>query len=180
MKKVLKIGQKVPNRPESEVVGRLMKKIKRNSLDFNFLVYNDDPNIIFKNEEKDQPQSEADRLMSPRLREKLSILATLVVREYKDTVPELRLRVTESWDENDEHHKNSVHYEGRAADITTSDKDLNKYGRLAALAVEAGFDWVYYENKEHIHVSVKRESYYLHEPDKRISLNELFKTINYG
>ncbi len=180
MKKVLKIGDKVPNMSEADVVGHLTKKISRGSFEFNLLVYNDDPNIIFKNEENDKPQSEADRLMTPRLREKLSILATLVINEYKDNSSELRLRVTESWDENDEHHKNSVHYEGRAADLTTSDKDLNKYGRLAALAVEAGFDWVYYENQEHVHVSVKKETYYLHEPKKSISLNEFLKTFKNG
>jgi hypothetical protein len=139
-------GTYVPARREQEAIGRVSRKIARGSADFARLIVNDDPNVIFKDEET----TGADRLMTPRLRKSLVRLGDLVEREW----PRVRLRVTEAWDEDLEHGVVSAHYEGRAADLTTSDLDPDRLGRLAWLAAEAGFDWVYYEDG-HVHASVR-------------------------
>jgi len=144
----LVLGQKVPNQPERDVVGAATGKIRRNTAEFNALTRNTNADVVFKNEEG----TGADQMMTSKLSEKVDALAALVKSEWSG----VKLRITEAWDENDEHGANSVHYEARAVDITTSDLAGSKLGRLGRLAVDAGFEWVFFENSAHIHASVSR------------------------
>jgi hypothetical protein len=149
MSLVLKLNQKVPDKLEGFAVGGFVAAIKRDSPELKKLVKNNNPEIVFKNEEDNGD----DRLMTKKLNDKVNALAALVKMEF----PGLKLRITEAWDDGTSGHaKTSRHLEGRAVDITTSDRDPKKLGRLAGLAVEAGFEWVFFEDKLHVHASVSR------------------------
>lgn len=143
-------GQKKPATLEVSNVasGPMTDIISRDSPRFSReLIRNTNMNILFKDEEN----TGADYFMTPRCSQRANILSKFVLEEW----PRIRLHVTESWDENGEHGPQSLHYSGRALDITTSDLDLQKNGRLAQLAIKAGFDWVSYAVANHIHVSCK-------------------------
>ncbi len=136
-----RLEQRWPGPKESLYVEKSRRHLTRDDL-----VENRNPQIVFKDEEK----TGVDRFMSPRLNEAMDRLAGHVRREW----PGVRVRVTEAFDEEDEHSRDSTHYEGRGADLTLSDRDPKKLGMLSALATISGFDWVYYEDNKHIHVSV--------------------------
>lgn len=144
----LQLGQSVPRVSEQEAIGPVLLRVSRRMPDYRGLRRNRNPDIVFKDEES----TGADRMMTPRLEQRLLALNRLVQREWEG----VSLRVTEAWDENGEHGPTSAHYEGRAVDLTTSDIDSSKLGRLAYLAVQAGFDWVYFEDRTHVHASVRR------------------------
>jgi hypothetical protein len=146
--KVFTLHQKFPNKSEAAAVGSFQAAIKRGTPEFAKLVKNVNPDIDFKNEEG----RDDDQRMTPKLSARVDALAALVKQEF----PGLKLRVTEAWDDSTIHAPTSRHLEGRAVDITTSDIDRGKLGRLAGLAAEAGFDWVFFENDLHVHASVKK------------------------
>ncbi len=153
----LKLGEHYPKGSEADVVGAPERIISRGSEEFAKFMKNTNDSIVFKDEEK----TGADRIMTQRLAKATDALADLVSKEW----PGLKLRVTEAWDEDMEHgdkkkpaaERRSTHYEGRAVDITTSDIDQKKLARLAGLAIEAGFEWVWYENELHVHASVSKD-----------------------
>jgi hypothetical protein len=147
--RALRLHEKVPNVSEAEAVGPFKAAILRGSPAFLQLTRNANPKIIFKSEEANKDD---DRMMTPRLNEKVNKLADLV----EAAVPTLKLRITEAWDDSKTHAPTSRHLEGRAVDITMSDRDPAKLGLLAGLAVDAGFDWVFFEDALHVHASVKR------------------------
>ncbi|MFC7657163.1 D-Ala-D-Ala carboxypeptidase family metallohydrolase [Pseudonocardia benzenivorans] len=140
------LGEHVPARTEADASGAAAGVVAAGSPEFDALVRLDDPTVVVKDEEG----SGADRMMTPRLAELVGVLAAHVAQAF----PGRRLRLTEAWDPDGEHSHSSLHYEGRAADLTVDDRDRAKLGRLAALAVQTGFDWVLHEN-DHVHVSVR-------------------------
>ncbi|GAV09860.1 hypothetical protein RvY_19332 [Ramazzottius varieornatus] len=109
------------------------------------------PNIKFWDEER----TGTDRYMTRRCRESLERLAVMVRNEWAGDF----LLVTEAYDDNYVHTKGSLHYEGRALDLKTRARNRTRYGQLARMAVKAGFDWVFYENRAHIHVSCRSDNY---------------------
>lgn len=146
---------------QSEAAGPMICRIESGSCAYHHLVGNLDPSIVFKREE-DPPYDQEDILMHPAMILPLYRLNELVKSEWGGQV---RLRVTDAYDsllehdlsQPDENRKASLHFEGRAIDLTTWPIDPARYGRLCMLAHCAGFDWVHYEG-DHCHAAVKAES----------------------
>ncbi len=141
--------------------GSMVCRIERDTCAYYLLVGILDPNIVFKLEEN-PPYFTEDILMHPAMLAPLSRLSNLVQAEWKGA---LRLRVTDAYDSLLEHDLNqadpdrkySLHFEGRAIDLTLWPVDRRRYGRLCLLALQAGFDWVHHEGT-HCHASINAKS----------------------
>jgi hypothetical protein len=133
----------------------------RDSCGYHQLVGIVEPSIVFKQEEA-APFDTEDILMHPAMLQPLARLNQLVQAEWGGAY---QLRVTDAYDSLLEHdppdsepsRRYSLHYEGRAIDLTLWPVDYRHYGRLCALAHCAGFDWVLNE-VTHCHASIKAES----------------------
>ncbi len=141
--------------------GPMICQIKRDSCAYYQMVGNLDPTIVFKREEE-PPYNTEDILMHPAILLPLSRLNQLVLAEWDGAY---LLRITDAYDSLLEHdlsqpdpnRKYSLHFEGRAIDVTTWPVDSSQYGRLCMLAHEAGFTWVHNEGT-HCHASIKARS----------------------
>lgn len=135
--------------------------IKRDTCAYQSLVGLVDPTLLFKQEEE-APYHTEDILMHPAMILPLARLNQLVRAEWGGAY---QLRITDAYDSLLEHdppdsepsRRYSLHYEGRAIDLTLWPVEQDLYGRLCALAHCAGFDWVHNEGS-HCHASIKAES----------------------
>ncbi len=135
--------------------------LERDSCGYNQLVGILDPTIVFKQEET-PPYNTEDFLLHPAMLIPLTRLNHLVQTEWNGAY---QLRVTDAYDSLLEHDppesnpatRYSLHYEGRAVDLTTWPVEPGLYGRLCVLAHCAGFDWVHHEGS-HCHASLKTSS----------------------
>ncbi|KXI26778.1 hypothetical protein [Paraglaciecola hydrolytica] len=140
------INEHRPSISEVEASGISVRSEDGNALEDLFNYCSND--VVIKFEEGDCSDSK----VTKNLKKTIFKLVELIDQEWEG---ERKLRITEAWDNNAEHTKYSLHNEGRAADITTDDRDTKKLSKLACLAMAAGFSWVKLE-KDHVHASVPR------------------------
>ena len=146
---------------ETQAAGPMLCQIQRDSCAFQQLVIDQDPNVLFS-EAEPPPYGAEDRLMHPAMQLPLARLAALVHAEWAGSV---QLMVTASYDSQFRHdlaepnpnQRYSLHYEGRSIDLITLPPDHTRNGRLCALALRAGFDWVHNEI-DHCHASISANS----------------------
>jgi hypothetical protein len=121
-------------------------------------VANRDSRIKYYDEEA-APFNDEDALMHPAMLAPVSRLRQLVDDEWAGAY---QLFVTDTYDRLGDHdlaqpvlgRKYSLHFEGLSIDFVTYPVEPARYSRVCALAIAAGFDWVYIE-VDHCHVSLR-------------------------
>lgn len=152
----MKLKQSIPSLEETSISasGKYRGKVPRGSAAYKALQPNYNPDIVFKDEKHGDS-----RRMTKNCKVKLNELARLVKKKWG--TEGVKLRVISAYDIDDvnvrRHGKTSLHHEGRAVDLTTSDRDKEKYPILGSMARDAGFNWVLYATKGYIHASVKAD-----------------------
>jgi hypothetical protein len=173
----LKAGSRHPNIRETYAVEVTSIEIyERDSYEFDtFLIQYPYDNVVFKNEEtwtttynrnrkiwaNPLLDDNTDFYMTPYLADKVNELQNSLEALSKRFI----IRITDAYDYNFEHKKTyyrSLHYTGRAADITIYDTYQSKnridlLPLLYRLCVDVGFDFVLYHKGSHIHASVSPE-----------------------
>ncbi|MCA9562362.1 MAG: hypothetical protein KC561_02690 [Myxococcales bacterium] len=170
----LALRQQIPNRSELNVVGRVERDRRMpRSTAFSVLAdlrfFPGAERILFKNEERRLDRNpndvvyDEDFLVDPRLAGPTIELGRLVQERWIDPVsggPAFQLRITDAYDSMIEHSSTSNHYRGLAVDLTLSpvpaanlERRREYYGVLGRLSVCAGYDFVHFENRHHIHAS---------------------------
>lgn len=144
----LKLGDRVPDKTEAAVVKEATAPIKRGSPEFDALTVNANADVGFDSDDAHR--------MTAKVSDKVNALASLVKVEWTG----YKLHVNAAWSDDPVHKPKSTHLEGRAVDIVVEDstgkKDKTKLGRLGRLAVKAGFEWVWFEDANHVHASMSK------------------------
>jgi hypothetical protein len=113
-----------------------------------------DPTIWWESDNDGDWDTENDHQIHRDILPALVRLNALVLQENAT------LKVQDAYRAEGIHSPESLHREGRALDLTADGMGL---ARLAQLAVQAGFDWVYYESPKgggaHVHASVTRKTH---------------------
>lgn len=206
-KKYLKPNTSHPNNNKERNIIKILsyEVFTKDSYEFETFIteypYN---NVVFKDEElwtsrynknkfikKNKTLDDyTDHYMSPTLVEKVNELA----KKIKTLNPRLILRITDAFDNNLEHRLSgyhSLHYTGRAVDLTLYDTYLNKIRSdllplLFDLCAKTPFEYVYYHKNSHIHVSASPEKIYNISMSIRNneandnSINEIFLKMQIG
>jgi len=172
----IELGTHSPPYKESRVCGYSKINFQPNTYEYDAsLIYYENPMILFKGDatttypnsnwgglEYQDPRDNPNHYMDPRLIAPLESLVNKIVERD----PYIRVRITSAFRlPGNFEYSRSLHHTGMALDLTLYDtyskrKAYETYGMLAELCVEAGFCWVYYEDRYHVHVSMATNPMY--------------------